>query len=85
MDISQWEGLSLKAWWGIMTNGQIPNRKAMASLALLVTWEIWNERNARIFNNKHSPSFVILDRIKREARMWVTAGAKRLGEIMPRE
>ena len=85
MDISQWEGLSLKAWWGIMTNGQISNRKAMISLTLLVTGEIWNERNARVFNNEHSSSFVILDRIKREARMWVTAGGKRLGEIMPRE
>ena len=59
--------------------------KAMASLTLLTTWELWNERNARVFNNKHSPPLVILDRIKREARMWVLAGAKRMGEMMPRE
>ena len=68
-----------------MTDGSIPNRKAMASLTRLVTWEIWNERNARVFNKKFTSPVVILDRVKREARMWVSAGAKCLGEIMPRE
>ena len=68
-----------------MADGTIPNRKAMASLTLLVVWEIWNERNARVFNKKFASPVVILEKIKREARMWVTAGAKHLGEIMPRE
>ena len=85
MDMSQWEGLSIKQWWIVMTEGNIPNRKAMASLTLLVCWEVWNERNARVFNNKQSPSFVVLDRIKREARLWVAAGAKRLGDMLPCE
>jgi hypothetical protein len=48
-------------------------------------WEAWNERNARVFHNKLSPSFVIVDRIKAEARLWVLAGAKNLGTIMPGE
>jgi hypothetical protein len=29
--------------------------------------------------------FVIVDRIKAEARLWVLAGAKKLGTIMPGE
>ena len=69
MDMSQWEGLSIKQWWIVMTEGNIPNRKAMASLTLLVTWEIWNERNARVFNKKFATPCVILERIKREARL----------------
>jgi hypothetical protein len=77
---SQWVGLSVKQWWSSMTN-----RKAVASHTLLVTWEIRNERNARVFRNKHTPFFVLLDKIKKEARLWVLAGAKRLGEIMPGE
>jgi hypothetical protein len=77
---SQWVGLSVKQWWSSMTN-----RKAVASLTLLVTWEIWNEWNACVFRNKHTPFFVLLDKIKREVRLWVLAGAKRLGEIMPEE
>jgi hypothetical protein len=48
-------------------------------------WEVWNERNARVFHNKFSSSFVIVDRIKAEAHLWVLAGSKKLGTIMPRE
>lgn len=83
----QWQGagLSIKTWWSMITDGVIPNRKALASLTLLITWELWNERNARVFRNKHAPPFVVLDRIKNEVRLWVIAGAKHLGEIMPGE
>jgi hypothetical protein len=38
-----------------MTDGIIPNRKAIASLAMLVNGEIWNERNVQVFHNKHVP------------------------------
>jgi hypothetical protein len=57
----------------------------MASLALLTVWEIWKERNARVFKHKLSPTFVTVDKIKCEARLWVVAGAKRLGDMMPGE
>jgi hypothetical protein len=80
-----WVGLSIELWWRNMTNSQMPNRKALSSLALLDTWELWNERNARVFNNKHATVAVILEKIKNEARLWVTAGAKHLGKIMPGE
>jgi hypothetical protein len=68
-----------------MAKGSTPQRKALASLTLLTVWELWTGRNARVFHNKHSPSFVILDKIKKEARLWVLAGAKRLGDLMPGE
>jgi hypothetical protein len=38
-----------------------------------------------VFRHKSSPSFVIFDSIKYEARLWVLAGAKRLGDLMPEE
>jgi hypothetical protein len=62
-----------------------PNRKGLSSLTLLIVWEIWKEHNARVFRKKLSPTFVILEKIKCEARLWVLAGAKRLGIIMPGE
>jgi hypothetical protein len=68
-----------------LADGITPHRKALASLTMLTVWEIWIERNARFFRNKQSPSFVILDRIKVEARLCVLAGAKKLGSIMPGE
>ena len=66
-----------------MTSGH--HREALGSLTLLVAWEIWCERNARVFNKKFTPSFIILDKVKKEARLWVIAGAKGLGAIMPGE
>jgi hypothetical protein len=62
-----------------MTDGPTPNHKAMATIRLSTSWEIWNERN------NHARPMVILDKIKIEACLWVTAGAKRLGEIIPGE
>jgi hypothetical protein len=57
----------------------------MASIALLVSWEIWNERNARVFKNKHAPPMVIFEKVKYEARLWALAGAKHVNFLMPRE
>jgi hypothetical protein len=68
-----------------MVEGASPHCKGLASLALLTVWEIWKERNARVFRHKLSPTFVILDKIKGEARLWVLAGAKGLGNLMPGE
>jgi hypothetical protein len=44
-----WVDLSIKHWWKIMTSGSTPNHKAIASLTLLVTWEIWNDHNTWVF------------------------------------
>jgi hypothetical protein len=68
-----------------MAEGSSPHRKGLASLVLITVWEIWKECNARVFRHKASPSFVILDKITCEARLWVLAGAKRLGDLMPGE
>jgi hypothetical protein len=68
-----------------MVEGSGPHRKGLATLVLLTVWEIWKERNARVFRHKSSPSFVIFDSIKYEARLWVLARAKRLGDLMPGE
>ena len=82
LDPSQWTDLSLSSWWLKMTS---PSRKALASITLLASWEIWNERNARVFWNKFASPAVVFNKNKADARLWVIAGAKRLGEIMPGE
>jgi hypothetical protein len=38
-----WVDLSFLDWWNTMSSGQ--DRKAMATLTMLITWEIWNNRN----------------------------------------
>jgi hypothetical protein len=47
-----------------MTISTTPNRKAIASITLLITWEIWNEMNARISSSKHVCPLVIFDKKK---------------------
>ncbi|KAM0838878.1 hypothetical protein ACQ4PT_060692 [Festuca glaucescens] len=79
LNILPWPSTPLHSWWSLMTK-----RKDLASLALL-SWEIWNERNGRVFNNKHAPPSVILQKIKSEAKLWILAGDKCMGNLMPRE
>jgi hypothetical protein len=69
----------------LLADSDAPHRKALAFLTLLTVWEIWSGRNSRGFRNKQSPSFVILDKIKVEVRLWAIAGAKKLGSILPGE
>jgi hypothetical protein len=57
----------------------------MVSIALLVSWGIWNERNARVFKNKHAPPMVIFEKVKNGSRLWALAGAKHVNFLMPRE
>ena len=84
LDLSPWSNLTLPQWWRQMTQ-EGTHRKAMASLLFLTSWEIWNERNARVFRNKHFPPTNILAKIKHEARLWSTAGAKHLCAFLPGE
>ena len=41
------------------------SHKGLKSLVILVCWEIWNERNAGIFNGTKAPSFAVTEKIKR--------------------
>ena len=76
---------TVKEWWtqGIHKRGA--SRKAMASLAMLVSWEIWKERNARVFRNISITSNMLVAKIKSEAVLWCYAGAKALSNVIPRE
>jgi hypothetical protein len=83
--MSLWAGLSMKEWWNGMAARSAPNRKTMSTLTFLMTWEIWCERNARVFRNKQAPAQVVFEKIRRHAKLWVLADAKRLWDLMPEE
>ncbi|OEL27972.1 hypothetical protein BAE44_0011009 [Dichanthelium oligosanthes] len=48
---------------------------------MLVSWKLWKERNARVFNNTTSPSADVFHRIKEETALWVQAAARHLGGL----
>ena len=76
---------TVQDWWlkTINTAGHI--NKAIGSVLMLVMWEIWKERNARVFRNTASPTTIISAKIKEEAHLWALAGAKHLSALMSRE
>lgn len=51
---------SVFEWWDKRTDMQNPNRCAMASLTMFVSWTIWNERNSRVFRHKSAPPPILL-------------------------
>jgi len=50
-----------------------------------VIWEIWNERNARVFRNHETSALGLLAKIKSEASAWIAAGAKALESLIVRD
>ena len=76
---------TVKDWWEEVIHGVSQHGKALASLAMLVSWELWKERNARVFRNQSSTMEMVANKIKDETRLWSLAGAKALSVLMPRE
>jgi hypothetical protein len=73
---------TIEEWWLSMACKASSNRKALASITMLVSWTIWKERNARVFNNKAAPTGVLLEIIKNDVRLWIAAGAKQLSVVL---
>jgi hypothetical protein len=67
----------IESWWCSMVLTTVGRHKGLASLLTLVSWELWNERNAGIFKNKSTMPNIVLKKIKIEARWRVLAGAKK--------
>jgi hypothetical protein len=83
---TEWtDDIALQTWWENISTTNVPNRKVLASLTILVSWTIWNERNARVFRNKSAPPLVLLNIIKTEVKLWVCAGAKCLSYVITGE
>ena len=83
---TDWGGMvSVKEWWRNIASGRSESRRALLSLMLLISWEIWKERNARVFRSTAIPVGVLVTRVKAETSLWCLAGAKYLCNIMPRE
>jgi hypothetical protein len=53
----QWAGATIQEWWSSVVEGPTTHQNGLASLAMLTVWEIWKERNARVFRNKLSPTY----------------------------
>ena len=86
LDVAAWNGIpTVKEWWSAVVLRRGHRRKAISSLIMLVTWEVWKERNARVFQHVCRLPNVLVEAIKAEVRLRTIAGATHLGFLMPRE
>ena len=61
-----------------------PEATGARSLAFLVAWSIWCERNRRVFSDEVKPPSKIVEEIKDTSRLWTAAGAKNLAFLVNR-
>jgi hypothetical protein len=70
------------AWWlqqRLLLDSE--KRQGFDALVLLVSWEVWKERNARIFRNEVSTVATIAKRIHDEGSLWIEAGFTPLATV----
>jgi hypothetical protein len=77
--------LHRQGWWIEVIHKRGEARKAMSSSAMLVSWEFWKERKARVFQNHSITSNMLVTKIKDEMAMWCLSGAKALSNVMSRD
>uniref|UniRef100_A0ACD6AK74 Uncharacterized protein n=1 Tax=Avena sativa TaxID=4498 RepID=A0ACD6AK74_AVESA len=68
-------------YWQAIATSPASSPKGLRTAIMLITWEIWKERNERVFNNKSSLPTEVMRRIK-EGKDWIIAGAKNLAELV---
>ncbi len=71
LQMDNWESChSVEQWWTLVTESPNTPRKPLRTLVILISWEIWCERNTRIFRNNASTPSSILAKIKEEGSAW---------------
>lgn len=71
-------------WWTQGTSDpEATKHKGLKSVLLLVDWEIWRERNARIFRGKEATTHQIINQVQDELGCWSLTGAKHVARLLP--
>ncbi len=68
-------GSWLQDWWS-SSRVCLPEhlRSSFDSLVLLVSWQLWKERNSRVFDSALASVAVVLESIRSEGQLWSLAG-----------
>ncbi|KAF8664717.1 hypothetical protein HU200_054435 [Digitaria exilis] len=75
---------SVDVWWEHLRSLLPENkRKALDTLFMLIVWNLWLERNARILGEgEKMTSAQLTAKIEQQALEWIGAGAKDLGSLL---
>ena len=73
----------LSSWW-MDSRDALPGtlRRAFDSVLLLVSWRIWKERNARVFDGVSSSAAQLTRSVLVEADEWIAAGFTAIAELL---
>lgn len=75
----------LAEWWAASRKSLPKNlRKGFDSLLVLLCWELWKERNRRVFDNASKLPAEMLKRINDEVDLWIRAGYGSLRSLTQR-
>jgi hypothetical protein len=69
-------------YWSAIAKAPTSSPKGLLSAITLITWVIWKERNARVFNNKAYLVTTLMEKIKDEGKDWIMTGANCQAEIV---
>jgi len=58
--------------------------RSFDSLVLLVSWNLWKERNSRPFNRTQTQATALLETIAKEADSWIATGFNALALLLAR-
>lgn len=74
---------SFQSWWRRSARRLTKDRrKAFNTFVILVAWEIWKHRNGVVFEAQQPHVHELVRVIKDEARLWTSAGAKKLRQLL---
>jgi hypothetical protein len=65
------------------SSGQRSTRDGVRSMIMLTVWEIWKERNNRVFSKITRTSEQVFSAIQDEAKIWIRAGNRGLEMVLP--
>lgn len=60
---------------------RMPPKKPLKSMTILISWELWCERNAKIFHHITTTPATIIAKIKKETMTSLKVGVSRLREF----
>ena len=75
-------GLNFLEWWLLLRQGlSKEHKKGLDTAVMLVSWMIWKERNARVFNGTQQSLSQLVQGILEEGSNWIRAGASKLAGV----
>jgi hypothetical protein len=76
-------GSSLAAWW-MDSRSLLPAnlRRSFDSVLLLVSWVLWKEHNAQVFDNRRCSAQQAMRALLEEADNWISAGFMAIAEFL---